>query len=431
MMAVGDTLALTIEKPAAGGRMLARANGLVVLVSGAIPGERVQAVVERMGKGVAYAATTRVDESSPDRRPGASDSLCGGCLYAHVAYPRQLELKSLVVSDAFTRIGRMPLPTAVPVTPSGEQGYRMRARLHLRAGRAGFFREGTHDLCDPRATGQLLPETCDVLEGLAAGLAAGGLDGVQAIDLTENCDASQRVVGLEGLFPPGGRGRGLERLAALDGLTGLWSPSAEYGEVHVTDVLHLDARVSIALRRHVLAFFQGNRHLLERLVVHVAAQVPEAADLLDLYAGVGLFALAAAAARRARVVAVEGDPVAARDLAANAVPTDGAVAAVHQSVEDFVRVGPRAGVGGGERGRAGRFAVIVDPPRTGLSRPALDGVVRLGAPRIVYVSCDVATLARDARRFVDAGYGLTRVDAFDLFPNTPHVETVAVLDRRG
>jgi 23S rRNA (uracil1939-C5)-methyltransferase len=73
--------------------------------------------------------------------------------------------------------------------------------------------------------------------------------------------------------------------------------------------------------------------------------------------------------------------------------------------------------------------IIVDPPRTGMSAEALDGVLALGAPRLVYVSCDIATLARDARRLVDAGYALGRVDAFDLFPNTPHVETVVVFER--
>src|SRR6478735_1790141 len=101
MVSVGDILSLTIEKPAAGGRMIARAGGLVVLVSGAIPGERVRAVVERVGKGVVYAAVTAVDESSPGRREAAGDPLCGGCLYAHITYPRQLGLKSLVIADAF------------------------------------------------------------------------------------------------------------------------------------------------------------------------------------------------------------------------------------------------------------------------------------------------------------------------------------------
>jgi len=121
--------------------------------------------------------------------------------------------------------------------------------------------------------------------------------------------------------------------------------------------------------------------------------------------------------RQALVTAVEGDRAAAEDLAANAAPTDGAVTPVHQSVEAFIA-----------SARRDVDVTIVDPPRTGLSKAALDGVVRLGAGHVVYVSCDVATLARDARRLVDAGYAIARVAAFDLFPNTPHVETVVVFE---
>src|SRR5207247_3419101 len=91
---VSEMLSLTIEKPAAGGRMIARLDGQVVLVSGAIPGERVTARIERAGKGVLYAETVGVEDASPDRRPVAGDPECGGCLYAHVAYDRQLALES-------------------------------------------------------------------------------------------------------------------------------------------------------------------------------------------------------------------------------------------------------------------------------------------------------------------------------------------------
>src|SRR3954469_3961437 len=97
----GDLVSLTIEKPAAGGRMIARADRLVVLVAGTMPGERVRARIERIGKGVAYATAEEIDDASADRRPTAGDPLCGGCLYAHIAYPRQLELKSLIIADAF------------------------------------------------------------------------------------------------------------------------------------------------------------------------------------------------------------------------------------------------------------------------------------------------------------------------------------------
>src|ERR1051325_11599162 len=110
MPAAGDLLALTIANPAAGGRMIARADGLIVLVSGVIPGERVRVAIERVGKGVAYAAPVGIEQPSGDRRTPAGDPLCGGCLFAHIAYPRQLELKAQIIADAFARIGRINLP---------------------------------------------------------------------------------------------------------------------------------------------------------------------------------------------------------------------------------------------------------------------------------------------------------------------------------
>src|SRR6478672_10955919 len=104
MRAPGQILPLVIEKPAVGGRMIARADGQIVLVAGAIPGERVQARIERVSKGVGYGDVVSVDEPSPDRRPPFTDLGCGGSLYAHIAYPRQLAIKAQVIADAFTRI---------------------------------------------------------------------------------------------------------------------------------------------------------------------------------------------------------------------------------------------------------------------------------------------------------------------------------------
>src|SRR3954468_5666000 len=166
MLKPGDVLPLVVDKPAAGGAMIARHEGRVILVSGAIPGERVQARIVRVAKGMAYAETLSIDEPSPDRRPATGDPLCGGCLYAHIAYPRQLAIKSQVIDDAFRRIGHLELPSPIAVAASPEEGYRMRARLHVRGSRFGFFREGTHDLCDARATRQLLPPTFDTLDRL-------------------------------------------------------------------------------------------------------------------------------------------------------------------------------------------------------------------------------------------------------------------------
>jgi 23S rRNA (uracil1939-C5)-methyltransferase len=417
-MKPGDVVSLTVDKPAAGGRMIARLDGRVVLVGGAIPGERVTARIERVSKQIAYAQTTSVDEASPDRRPTVVDPECGGALYSHVAYERQLVLKRDVIVDAFTRIGRLTLPATFTVAASREDGYRMRARLHVRARRVGFFREATHDLCDVRATRQLLPATCDTLDRVSAILRSLGVDAVREIELSENVDASARALALDADAPIDTRI--VERIADVGGITGVVARAGTRGCAHVIDRLELGGD-TLEWQRHVLAFFQGNRYLLRDLVAHVIAQLSDG-PAIDLYAGVGLFAIAAARTRGVAVTAVEGDQYAAADLHANAAHVAG-VRAMHTSVEDFVRRDrpqpdtPRPAT------------VIVDPPRTGMSREALDGAVEIAAPRIVYVSCDVATLARDARRIVDAGYAIARADAFDLFPNTPHVETVIVFDR--
>jgi 23S rRNA (uracil1939-C5)-methyltransferase len=414
MLRAGDTISLTIDRPAAGGSMIARVNGQVVLVSGAIPGERVVARIDKVAKGVAHATAERIEDASPDRRASFADPLCGGCLYNHIDYPRQLAIKSDVIADAFKRIGRITLPGAVTVAASPEDGYRTRARLHVRGRQVGFFREGTHDVCDARLTRQLLPATLGALEQLAEELSSLGVD-AREIELAENADASDRVVSLEAVSPI--EAAALDRLSANAGFSGVVSAFGERGRAHVIDRLALNGGQSIGLQRHVHSFFQGNRHLLHALVQHVVDRTPDPGEVIDLYGGVGLFATAVAAVRGVRVTAVESDRIAAADLQANAAATDGRVVAVHQSVEQFVA---------GTRHQAGDFSVIVDPPRTGMSREALDGLLRLAPSQMTYVSCDVATLARDARRVVDAGYAIERADAFDLFPNTPHVETVVV-----
>jgi 23S rRNA (uracil1939-C5)-methyltransferase len=390
--------------------MIARSNGQVVLVAGAIPGETVTAKIDRVRKGVAYAETETIDDPSTDRRTPFADPLCGGCLYAHIAYPRQLEIKSQVIADGFARIGRMVLPSAVQVVASRDDGYRMRARLHRRGGRIGFFREGTHELCNARSTRQLLPSTCEVLDRLDPGLQPLVGDGSCEIELSENVDASHRVVALD--LAASVDSASVEALAAVSGLTGVSVGKWIAGDPHVVDVMAVDGH-EVQWRRHVASFFQGNRYLLHDLVTAVATRIDPASRVLDLYAGAGLFAIAAAVVRGAEVTAVEGDAFGARDLKVNAAQARGAVRAVHQAVEIFLAR------------RTAVDTVVVDPPRTGLSREALDGIIRLRSRRVVYVGCDVATLARDARHLVDAGYALSEIEAFDLFPNTPHVEVIA------
>jgi tRNA/tmRNA/rRNA uracil-C5-methylase (TrmA/RlmC/RlmD family) len=140
--------------------------------------------------------------------------------------------------------------------------------------------------------------------------------------------------------------------------------------------------------------------------------------VLDLYAGVGLFSVALAAVGRDEITAVEGDRNSVADLKENAASFASAIRVIPGRVEDHVATqGQVTGT------------IIVDPPRTGISREAMDAIATRGAMRIVYVSCDPPTMARDARRLLDAGYDVDSLKGFDLFPNTPHVESVAVFTK--
>ena len=424
-MTTGDRLTLQIDRPAAGGRMIARHEGAIVLVSGCIPGEVVEAEVEKVQRGTGWARTVRVVDPSEDRVPGDHDLACGGNVLAHVAYRRQLELKAAIIADAFSRIGRMALPSAIDVHASPVAGYRMRARLHVVRDRIGFYREGTHELCDAATTQQLLPESIDILRMLEEALRRGLASRVKEVELAENTSASERALHLtlrDETDPSP-----FAKLPVIDGVRGIscgrslgGRPLVLWGSPDVTDTIEIPAleqNVTIALTRQAHAFFQGNRFLLRPLVRAVVEQVP-AGRILDLYAGVGLFSVALAASGGHDVVAIEGDRVSAEDLKGNATRLGAHIEARHQSVESYLR------------SSVGRpiEAILVDPPRTGMTKEALQGALALRPSRLIYVSCDVATLARDARIIVDHGFRLTSVRGFDLFPNTAHVESLVVFD---
>jgi 23S rRNA (uracil1939-C5)-methyltransferase len=443
-VAEGQLVELAIEKPVSGGRMIARHHGQVVLVRGAIPGERVRALIERAEKRMAYAVTKDVVDASPDRRPASADPLCGGALYSHIAYPRQLAIKSDVIRDAFARVGRYPIEGPVEVAASPEDGYRMRARLHVLGARAGFYREGTHQLCDAAATRQLGLEAARAVAALAETLVSDFA--LTSIAIAENIAGDQRAAYVE-LASDQGQIRvsrlrrdaasagqepasdSLKRAASAAGLRGVTARDPGTGELItvgepiVSELLNVLTAGRVAdggLQRHAESFFQGNRHLLPQLVTAVTDLVPDDEEVFDLYAGVGLFSVALASMGHLEVTAVEGDRASGADLRENARAYEPRVTARIESVEAFLSK---------KIGNPG--TVIVDPPRTGLTADALTLLVTLQPERIVYVSCDPPTLARDARRFIDAGYALSLLRAFDFFPNTPHVESLALFVRAG
>jgi len=396
---VSDVLELSVERPVAGGRMLARHEGRVVFVAGAIPGERIRARVDRSVKKTLFATTVEVLEASPDRRQPLCDPACGGLAFAYIQYERQRELKAEILTDAFRRLAHLTLPAPVSVAASPERGYRLRARLHVRDGRAGFFREGTHSLCDAGATAQLLPASLDaVAEGVASlGERAGDCE---AIAISENVAATERALHFEAR-----PGRTL-RVNASGPTTVSDSAASLFGAEPPIDP-------GVIWTRKASSFFQGNRFLTGSLVRRVLA-LSDGDRCVDLYSGVGLFAVALAAVGK-KVLAVEGETSSAEDLAANAAPWRDRLRVLHGAVETAISEVPEPPPD----------VVVVDPPRTGLSPAALRGIARWAPPRLVYVSCDPPTLARDAAQLSTHGFVLESLDGFDLFPNTTHVEAVA------
>jgi 23S rRNA (uracil1939-C5)-methyltransferase len=411
--------------------MIARHDGRIVFVAGGIPGERVRVRVDKTSRQSWWATVVDVIEASPDRREPLCDPACGGSTFAYIAYDRQRELKQQILTDAFRRLGRIALDEPPAVVASPERGYRLRARLHAAESGLGFFLEGSHTVCDASLTAQLRPEATTAATALFAALGPRAAD-CEAVVISENVAASERVLHLEAR--PGTRwdpataglaGASVEALPGVTGVTTLVGGQIRTlsGRDTVTDTAAVlfDGAPPFgepaSWTRRAPAFFQGNRFLLGVLVRCVLGH---AADdrVVDLYAGVGLFSVALAA-RGAHVLAVEGEPFAAEDLFANARPWGGRLQVLQATVEDAVRqpAGTRPAV------------VVLDPPRTGVSPEALRGIAAWRVPRLVYVSCDPPTLARDAAKFAEAGYRLSSLAAFDMFPNTPHVEAVAAFTR--
>lgn len=421
-----SVLDLRVERPVVGGVMLAHHRGRVVLVSGAIPGERVRAGVVRESRDVIHATVVDVVDPDPDRRTINVDPACGGQVYLHINYDRQLQLKSEIILDALRRIARAGNLGRVTVAPSPEHGYRMRGRLHVGPSGLGFLREGTHQLCNTADTGQLLSETNYTLAMVGRWLAGSNYRSVLHIDFAEDIAAETRVINfhLKNLS----LSKAVSDWASGSSLSGVtWSrPGSSAievvaGEPNIVDsvstLLPESPSLEGTIGRNVRSFFQANRYLLPSLVSAVCNYV-KVGPVLDLYAGVGLFAVTLASLGVDEITAVERDIMARKDLTQNAKGSPRQIQVVGTSVERFL-AGSSQRIPG---------TVIVDPPRAGLSKTVLERLVQRQAASIVYVSCDVATFARDVGRFRKAGYAIERIQAFDMFPNSAHIELLAKIE---
>ena len=417
----GASLELEVGSAVAGGRCLARHEGKVLLVAGALPGERVRARVTRDERRWAEAEVVEVLTPHAGRRepPCPHAAECGGCDLQHASRDAQLAVKRDIVVDAFRRIASLDVADLLEgPRPVGEE-FRARNRIALSyapTGQPGLKRRGSHRVVPIVGCLQvpaLLDET--ILPWLRMQ--------PPARRASVRFDARGTVVVL---FETGDTPTPRDRRRFTKILQGTPRPGAVAGLL-VDNVPAGGAREmryvvgSRQLAADATSFFQGTAEGARELVETVEEFLGEDRRglLLDVYAGVGLFA-ARVGRGFDRVVAGEADGRAVRFLARNpkAAGIEGEARA--ERAEYTLAAVPRSDP----------ETVILDPPRTGLSKEVRRSLLVRAPRRIVAVSCDVATGARDVAEMVQAGWSLLRLRAVDLFPTTAHVETVALL-RRG
>jgi 23S rRNA (uracil1939-C5)-methyltransferase len=426
----GDRIVVTIEKGVYGGLGLARHQGQVVLVPRAFRGDRGRVVVKSVTRGYARGSLEDLELPAAERRssPCPVSDRCGGCAYQEIAYAEQLALKQAILLETLRR-GGAPWEGEVPVVGSPEEGWRTRATLHFRhsGGRLalGFHRAGTHEVVDVESCLHLSPQMNRAARSLLLALEpqAAAWPGLRRLDLAESGDGTELVALLEGELDA----RQIAGLASLaDGIPALTGIGAVEGGRHRRFVSlrgepYVHATVGgTTLRAHVRSFFQANRFLADGLVSEVAGLLAAGGPLLDLYAGVGLFALPLAAGAE-RVLGVEQNATAVADARHNA-----STAGIRNV--RFVEGDVAAALSSG-RPEAGE-RIVLDPPRTGAGPEVVAAVAARRPQAIVYVSCDPPTLARDLAAFRRTGYQADSIRAFDLFPDTAHLETVVRLSPR-
>jgi tRNA/tmRNA/rRNA uracil-C5-methylase (TrmA/RlmC/RlmD family) len=417
-LSIESPIEVETEHAVPGGRCLARIEGKVVLVTGALPGETVRARITRDSKRWAEAEAVEIVRAHPGRRspPCPHAAVCGGCDFQHAGRDVQLEMKRTIVLDALRRIGGRDGSELLrgPEAVGDEFGTRNRIRLSFdAAGRPGLLRRGSHEVVPVDDCLLMSPLFGKVFLPWARLLPPWR-------HVTLRIDSEERMVALlETGVPPSERDR--RRLGKISKT--MERPPEIVGLLadRIPLVGQRDLRFRVrgrALRADATSFFQVSVPGVETLVDTVESLLEDDREgaLFDLYAGVGLFA-ACLGHGFERVVAGEADGRAIRHLKRN-LRRNGVRAEVRKErTETTLRTLPRAPV----------ETVIVDPPRAGLAPEVRHELIARAPRRILSVSCDPATAARDLKDLTGAGWRLTRLTAIDLFPATAHVETVALL----
>ena len=430
------------------GQGVARIEGCVVFIPNAIKDERVLVKIEKAKKTWASGKITQILEKSPHRvnRECPEAKLCGGCNFWHMDYEAECQLKADRVRDCLNRLGGESLETVPLLSAPTCHSYRNKAQYPVTTQKgkaiAGFFKAGTHQVIENDRC-LILPTEMDQVKALV--IDHMNRFKIKAYDETEHKGLVRHIFVRQGAVS--GQllvclcinGRTLphakelaESLQAVPGFTSLvLSVNEKPGNTILGDEFITlaglgyieDTLCGLTFRLSPRSFYQVNHHQAQRLYETAIreANITKEDTVLDLYCGVGTITLAMAAAA-GKVIGVEVVPQAVEDAKENAL---------RNSITNAEFICGDAGEAALELERRGVKAdvVVVDPPRKGLNADAIEALARFAPKRIVYVSCDPATLGRDLALLKEKGYRLLNATAADLFPRCAHVESVVCLSR--
>ncbi len=396
-----------------GGDTLGRLpDGRAVFVPLALPGETVRLRLVEEKRGHARAELLEVLQPAPERvaAPCPHYGACGGCHYQHIAYQHQVALKTAILREQLERIGGIVNPAVEACIPAPEPfNYRNHVQFHLTPqGQLGYYSlDGQATipvetcLLPEAPIGELWPQlnfeglTSEV-ERIAIRLGAG--DDLQIV--LESSAIEPPEISVEELPVS------VIHLSPAGSLVLAGSPAV------LMQTAGIDLRVSAG------SFFQVNTAMAAAMLEHLSTHLDLTPEMtvLDVYCGVGLFS-AFLAPKVARLIGIESSPSACEDFVYNLDAHDNVELYEAPAEDVLANLNIRPDL------------ILVDPPRAGLHRRALDGLLALNAPLLVYISCDPATLARDARRLVQGGYRLKKITPFDLFPQTYHIESISIWEK--
>ena len=449
MLEKGTLYEATVTDYTAEGQGVAHVEGCAVFIPNAIAGERYRVRIEKTGKTWAAGKITEILEKSPHRlqRQCPISSSCGGCDFWHMDYEEETRLKAERVRQCLNRLGGEHLEAVEILSAPTYLGYRNKAQYPVAAhkGRvyAGFFKAGTHQVVENKRC-LILPAETDRVKDIV--ISYGNQYGISAYDekahrgLLRHIYVRRGAVSGQVLVCLVVNGKSLphtdrlvEALQTVPGFTSLvLSVNTKKGNTVLGDeMLTLygpgyieDTLCGLSFRLSARSFYQVNHHQAQRLyrAAIERAGITKADTVLDLYCGVGTITLAMARAA-GRVIGVEVVEAAVADAKENALRNG------IDNAEFFCGDAGAAALALEQQGIC-PDVVVVDPPRKGLNSDCIEALARMQPRRIVYVSCDPATLGRDVALLKERGYRLLSATAADLFPRCSHVETVVCLSRK-